>query len=317
MVIVNSLFPVFTLIVIGVWLKRVGLTNATFLAMVDRLVYFILFPILLFWKIGGSRGLFNASLAYCAVAVTVVAIIFVVSTLFIIFGKVGDFQAGTFSQSCYRFNTYVGMAVALTVLGEKGVQYFSILIGILIPIINVMAVSILIWYGKKREGTKKQLLNTLKAIGTNPLFLACVAGMIYARMIGFFPTAIDNTLQLLSMATLPLALISIGGMLTLKMFVISATGADRLLFQTGVVACVRLLFVKVDTCDGNPISGKYALLFCLLHRPCMYSHRNSIATRPWHQPRSFYRPCSPFSPCRRRFCCFDAGNYQARIQGKV
>lgn len=187
MVIVNSLFPVFTLIVIGVWLKWAGLTNETFLTMVDRLVYFILFPILLFWKIGGAKGLINASLAYCTVAVIVVAIIFILSTLFIIFGKVGDFQAGSFSQSCYRFNTYVGMAVALTVLGETGVQYFSILIGILIPIINVMAVSILIWYSKKRDGLKKQLLTTLKAIGTNPLFLACVSGMIYARTIGFFP----------------------------------------------------------------------------------------------------------------------------------
>ncbi len=42
-----------------------------------------------------------------------------------------------------------------------------ILIGFLIPIINVMAVSILIWYGKKRDAPKKQLLTTLKAIGTN------------------------------------------------------------------------------------------------------------------------------------------------------
>ncbi len=216
MVILNSLFPVFALILLGTWLKRMGLTDEAFLKKIDRIVYFILFPILLFWKIGGSRGILEESLAYCTVAVIAVTIIFILSTLFIVFGKVGDFQAGTFSQSCYRFNTYVGMAVALTVLGETGVQYFAILIGILIPMINVMAVTILIWYGKKRDAPKKQLLTTLKAIGTNPLFIACVVGMIYARVIGFFPTAIDNTLKLLSMATLPLALISIGGMLTLK-----------------------------------------------------------------------------------------------------
>ncbi len=270
MVIVNSLFPVFTLIVIGVWLKWAGLTNETFLTMVDRLVYFILFPILLFWKIGGAKGLINASLAYCTVAVIVVAIIFILSTLFIIFGKVGDFQAGSFSQSCYRFNTYVGMAVALTVLGETGVQYFSILIGILIPIINVMAVSILIWYSKKRDGLKKQLLTTLKAIGTNPLFLACVSGMIYARTIGFFPTAIDNTLKLLSMATLPLALISIGGMLTLK----SVRQYLRLaltacLFKLVLLPVTGYFLLQAMSVTGTPFQVGM-LFFVLPTSPAMY-----------------------------------------------
>jgi hypothetical protein len=38
------------------------------------------------------------------------------------------------------------MAVTMNALGEAGVSRFGILIGFLIPIINVLAVSTLIWY---------------------------------------------------------------------------------------------------------------------------------------------------------------------------
>ena len=52
--VLKSLFPVFALIALGMVLKRWRLTTADFLKTSDRLVYFIFFPALLFWKIGGS-----------------------------------------------------------------------------------------------------------------------------------------------------------------------------------------------------------------------------------------------------------------------
>ena len=53
--ILQSLFPVFVLIVLGVLLKHFNLTNDTFLKTSDKLIYFIFFPMMLFWKIGGAR----------------------------------------------------------------------------------------------------------------------------------------------------------------------------------------------------------------------------------------------------------------------
>jgi predicted permease len=51
---------------------------------------------------------------------------------------------------------------------------------------------------------------------SNPLFIACIAGLIFSNTLKVFPKSIDNTFSLLSMITLPLALLSIGGSLTLK-----------------------------------------------------------------------------------------------------
>ena len=43
-----------------------------------------------------------------------------------------------------------------------------------------------------------------------------MAGIAYSRIVGEFPVFLDNTFRLVAMVTLPLALLSIGGTLTLK-----------------------------------------------------------------------------------------------------
>jgi malonate transporter len=126
------------------------------------------------------------------------------------------YKAGSFSQSCYRFNTYIGMAVILNSMGGEGVRYFGVLIGFAIPLINVFAVSVLIWFSGKEISASRRFAITSRALLVNPLILSCIAGLFYSRVSGGFPVFIDNAFSLVSMAALPLALISIGGSLTLK-----------------------------------------------------------------------------------------------------
>ena len=214
--ILNSLFPVFALIGLGAVLKQMGLTHKGFLETSDRLVYFIFFPAMLFWKIGGTHhgSAFDPGLVPAALAA--LAAVYAVSALAIRFGPVTAFGAGSFSQSCYRFNTYIGMAIIINALGEAGVRDFGILIGVVIPIINVMAVSTLIWFSGERFRLRQRITMTLRALVANPLIIACLCGLGYSRLVGEFPAFVDNTLELMSLITLPLALLSIGGALTFQ-----------------------------------------------------------------------------------------------------
>ena len=93
--ILNSLFPVFATIVLGHILKRIGMTNDLFLNKSDRLIYFILFPILLFWKIGAAPPADSINFNYCLAALSAVTMVFVLSILYIKICGVGQFQAGT------------------------------------------------------------------------------------------------------------------------------------------------------------------------------------------------------------------------------
>lgn len=210
-----SLFPVFALIALGNLLKHLKLTNDNFLRTADRVVYFICFPAMLFWKIGASSpattpvspGLFVGTLV-------VLGITFLLSLALIRFTAVTPYQAGSFAQSCFRFNTYIGMAIVLNALGDAGVKVFGLLVGAMIPLINVLAVTTLIWYSAEQVSKSRQIMLTVKALIANPLILACLAGLGYSRLVGYFPPFIDNTLALLAMVALPLALFSIGAALT-------------------------------------------------------------------------------------------------------
>ena len=215
MIVLNGLFPVFALLFLGGFLKKFRLTNDTFLKTSDRLVYFIFFPAMLFWKIGGARAGDGIDWPFCMAALTAVGIIYVISAVYIRLA-VPEFEAGSFSQSCYRFNTYIGMAIILNALGEEGVRHFGIMVGFAIPFINVLAVSTLIWYSGKRFSARERIRMTGLALVSNPLILACIAGIAYARFGGAFPVFIDNALRLATSVTLPLALISIGGALTFE-----------------------------------------------------------------------------------------------------
>ncbi len=214
MIVLQSLFPVFSMLLLGAVLKRFGLTNTVFLKTADRLVYFIFFPTMLFWKIGSAPAAADVDFGYIQAALLALLTTFALSTAYIRLRSVPHFAAGSFSQSCYRFNTYIGMAVVMNALGEEGLLYFSILIGLLIPLINVMAVSVLIWYSGRPADGRRRLSVTLRALVTNPLIIACLAGMLYARVAGCFPVFLDNTFRLMTHVTLPLALLSVGGALT-------------------------------------------------------------------------------------------------------
>ena len=261
--VLNNLFPVFALLLFGHLLKRRGLTHDAFLKTADKLVYYIFFPSLLFWKIGaaasgqvGDPGLYKAVI--CAVIS-----IFVISSLYIKVFSVPAYQAGSFSQSCYRFNTYIGMAVILNALGEDGARQFSILIGLIIPIINILAVSTLSWHSGEKVSLLQRVWLTAKALISNPLIIACLAGIVYSKLIGGFPIFIDNTFRLAAFVTLPLALFSIGGTLTL--------GGMKNHLKLSLVAClfklillpiIGFLFLKLFNATG--ISFKVGMIYFAL-----------------------------------------------------
>ena len=129
MIVLNSIFPVFGLIFLGTILKKIKLTNEAFLSASDRLIYFAFFPLLLFWKIG-SASTIAIDWAFCIACMCSILCVYLVGWFCIKLFKVGDFQAGTFSQSCIRFNTYIGIAIVMNATGEEGILIFGVLIGV-------------------------------------------------------------------------------------------------------------------------------------------------------------------------------------------
>jgi predicted permease len=213
-IVLNSLFPIMALLLFGNLLKRGGYTDSVFLQTVDRLIYNFFFPVMLFWKIGAASLAKGIDWNFCLASLCSLTALFVLSLLLIRPFAISNFQAGSFSQSCYRFNTYIGVAVILNSLGAEGVKYFGILLGFAIPLCNLFAVTALIWFSGQEVALPRRVRMLGMALISNPLILGCLAGIVYARICTGFPVFVDNTFSLVSMATLPMALISVGGVLS-------------------------------------------------------------------------------------------------------
>ena len=263
MILLNVLFPELALILAGTAFKHWRLADAAFFRTSDQLVYFVFFPLMLFWKIGAAPLHFDDGWRYLAASALAVVAVCGFSLLFIRLWPVTPFKAGSFNQGCYRFNTYIGMAVVINAFGEAGVQLYGILIGLIIPLINVLCVSVLIWYGENASSKGNRLTTTLKHLLANPLIIACVGGMLYSRFVGSFPLSIDNTLHLLSQVTLPLALFSIGGSLTFTTLrnnmglALAAAG-----FKLAILPLLGLFFLWLFGVTG--LAWKVSMLFFTL-----------------------------------------------------
>lgn len=214
--ILDHLLPVFALIALGAVLRRVRLTDEAFLRAADRLIYHVFFPALLFWKIGGTPTDAALPLVLWLGCVGPLIVVFGLSLLAVVALRMARYQAGAFSQATYRFNTYVAIAVVGSVLGDAGVRQLGEVLGLAIPVCNVLAVATLVWFSPNQLDQRTRARLTAKGLLTNPLIIACVAGMVWARVMPPLPVFIDRTLGLAAAVTLPLALVSIGGSLTLR-----------------------------------------------------------------------------------------------------
>ena len=263
MIILNALFPVLALLLAGTAFKHWQIADGAFFRTSDRLVYFVFFPLMLFWKIGSAPLQFGASWRYLLASAVAVVAVCGLSLLFIRLWPVAPFKAGSFNQGCYRFNTYIGMAVVINAFGEAGAQLYGILIGLIIPLINLLCVPVLIWYSEAGGHQGGRLSTTVKHLLLNPLIIACACGLLYARLVGSFPLSIDNTLKLLSQVTLPLALFSIGGSLTFANLRANlGLALASTLFKLLVLPLVGLLFLSIFGVTG--LAWQVSMLFFTL-----------------------------------------------------
>jgi len=268
--VLNAIFPIIVLLFLGSFLKTTKIINTSFLKTSDKLVYYVFFPTMLFWKIGSAATKMDMALGLCIVAIISVFIVYLISLALITKLSIPRFQAGAFSQACYRFNTYIGMAIVMTTLGEPGVQYFGILIGFAIPIINILAVSTLIWYSGEKENITITAIRLIKALIANPLILACAGGLFFSGNGLLFPQFIDSTFHLMTAVTMPLALISIGGALSLSgiwhhtAISLTATGLKIL-----VLPMIGFLLLKAFSITGIPFKAGM-IFFCLPTSTAIY-----------------------------------------------
>ena len=209
----SALIPVFTLILIGYFFKRIKFPSLEFWPQADKLTYYILMPALLICEL--SNASLNSKNSFSFVSASLLAIFFTMIFLIII-NKIKPTNAASFTsivQGGIRFNTYVFLALAGAIFGNDGLILSAIILTFAIPFINVLCITIFALY---ISNEKLNFLYLLKSIVTNPLIIACIIGGSINFLGIHFPLLINNTLEILSKAALPMGLLSVGFGLVIK-----------------------------------------------------------------------------------------------------
>jgi malonate transporter len=199
------LLPDFLLILVGFVLCRFTALNRSVWESTERLVYYLLFPVLLFNSVLRTplqpSSTTHLALAGMATVLSGVALAYALRWLPRVAAPPLNQLHASGAQVAFRFNSFIALALAERLQGAQGVAWVALLIALCVPICNVAAVWPLARHGG--HGYARELLR-------NPLIIATVTGLI-GNLLGLeLPEAAALTLHRIGVAALPLGLMAVG-----------------------------------------------------------------------------------------------------------
>ncbi|RSZ33725.1 MULTISPECIES: AEC family transporter [unclassified Variovorax] len=244
------LFPDFSLIAIGWLLCRYTALDRRVWDQVESLVYYFLFPVLLFHSIVRSPLDFGATSSLLAAGVGVgacgIAMAYALPFLPGIGSHIDRRDHAASAQVAFRFNSFICLALAERLAGSEGLLLIAVLIGVCVPIFNIAAV----W-----PMTRHAQTGFVRQLVRNPLIVATVAGLL-ANVLGLsVPTWATPTLTRIGAASLALGLLAAGAGMkfstlgTGKMLAVSILAIRHLILP--LVAWGLALALRLDAMQAS------------------------------------------------------------------
>jgi predicted permease len=246
-----SLVPVFSLIALGAFLRRMNLLGAEGWSALERLTYFVLFPPLMFMSIvegrfAGGEAL-QLGLTLAATVATMGALMLLIRPLL---AKDGP-QFSSVFQAGIRWNGYVTLGILAGLYGDDGVALSAVGFATLVPMNNVMSVLIISRYA---GATPAPMSRVVRSIATNPLILSTLLAIILVSAGVSVSPPVADTLNLLGDATVALGLICVGAALDL-----SSLRASKRALAAGTI--LRLAVMPAVTVGLGYSLGLHGMLF--------------------------------------------------------
>ena len=224
-VVIAALLPVFILIVLGVVLKRSLMRLDTQWHGLERLTYFVLFPMLLI------QTLVKADLSKVPVAgvggallLSALAMSLLCLALRPALARLGiDGPAFTsIFQGATRWQTFVGLSVCANMFGDLGLALASVAMVAIIPLVNVLSVAVLAHYAAPEKQSGRAIVMTLVR---NPLIWACAIGLFINVTHLPLPKLWHDVADALSRSSLAIGLLVTGAGLHLEGLLRPSAGA--------------------------------------------------------------------------------------------
>ncbi|MDN3544615.1 MAG: AEC family transporter [Roseateles asaccharophilus] len=200
------LLPDALLILAGFLICRYTALDRPIWEAAEKLVYYLLFPVLLFNSIVRTPLQPAETLSLGGAGMAVVLLGMGLAYALRAWPGVDARAHASGAQVAFRFNSYVALALAERLQGAQGVAWVALLVALCVPLCNVGAVLPLARHGGH---------GLIRELARNPLILGTLAGLA-ANLAGLrLPEPAALTLHRIGLAALPLGLMAVGAGLRL------------------------------------------------------------------------------------------------------
>jgi len=208
--------PIFLVIGLGAWLRRIGLLSAEHAGLLSRFTFRVAAPLFLFHRVGRRPPEGGDHLTMVAVIVGVSVLTAAVT--YALTRRAGPRRVGVLAQGAFRSNTvFFGLPVVTQAYGEEAVARAALVIGTMVITYNLLGAVVLTLPRKRVSAGSGELWRGLgRDMVTNPLVLGIVGGILLSGAGWTLPGFLDRTLDLVGRTALPLALLSIGAGLEVR-----------------------------------------------------------------------------------------------------
>lgn len=214
MEILNTIIPIFTVIILGWFARQRGFIPPEFLGPANRLVFYIAIPAMVFGAIAESSLKTDFNPQVLGLTMGAIVLSFALTCLASTRIHLPPRRSGTFIQNSFHGNLgYIGLAVVYYFLGSDGFAAAGILTGFIMILQNFLSVFVLQFYADTVSSRHNPRRIITKIVG-NPVIVSAIAGISFALTGASLPVIVVRTLDIISGMSLPLALLLIGASLS-------------------------------------------------------------------------------------------------------
>lgn len=258
----GAVIPIFILISIGLLIRKMQLLTDTELNHVNRMVFRVFFAIMMFYNVYHADFTVPIHLSLLVFAGTGLLAMCALFTAIIVAIEPSNKRRGAMSQAIWRSNfVLLGIPIVANIFGDDQVVVPTVLISVVIPIYNVLAVFILETF----RGGRFALWPILHGVLTNPMIDGLLVGAVFQLLHLHLPTPVVRPLAQIAALTSPLALIILGA---------SFTVTEMIAEKRQVIFCVvsRLLLVPGIILPLAALAGfrgiEFVSLIAVFATPC-------------------------------------------------
>jgi len=210
LLVISALLPVFTVIVLGYYLRHSSLLDESAWRGLENLCYFVLFPVLLVKTLAvadiGSAEIVRFSGALLFAIFTMTGLLLLLYPLLHRYFNVSRAAFSSLVQGATRWHGFIALSIVGLLLGDVGVAYLAVTMAVIIPPLNIINIIVLAHYGE----IENNLLQVLGKLVRNPFIIACALGaFLNITGLGLAPL-LYNIADIIGSGALGLGLLAVG-----------------------------------------------------------------------------------------------------------